>query len=117
MYHQKMKGAMKKVYLVLAIIGFILPNYFVMFESIETGNVLLYTNISATIQGMFANRISTIFVIDLLFAVSVFFIWSWVESKRMQIKGIGWVWASTMIFGLAGGFPLFLYLRARQNQD
>ena len=72
---------MKKIYLVLSIIGFLLPNIFVAMESIETGNILLYANPAATIQGMFANRISSIFMIDLLLAVIVFFIWSYQESK------------------------------------
>jgi hypothetical protein len=106
---------MKKLYLGLAILGFILPNYFVLLESIETGNVLLYGNIMDTMNGMFANRISTIFTIDLLFAVMVFFIWSYVESKRKGIKNIAVVWVITMLFGFACGLPLFLYRRAQKS--
>lgn len=106
---------MKRIYLVLAIIGFILPNYFVLLESIETGNILLYGNLPATIKGMFANRISTIFIIDLLFGVLVFFLWSYQEAKEKKIKNVGWVWLATMLFGLAGGFPLFLYLREKKK--
>ena len=97
----------------LSIIGFILPNIFVGIESIETGNILLYTNPMATIDGMFANRISSIFIIDLLFTVFVFFLWSYRESKLHGVKNIGMVWILTMLLGLAGGFPLFLYLREK----
>lgn len=104
---------MKKVYLILAVIGFVLPNIFVYMESVETGNILLYANPTATIDGMFSNRISTIFMIDLLFAVLVFFIWSYSESKRLGIKKYPLVWILTMLLGLAGGFPLFLYLREK----
>jgi hypothetical protein len=104
---------MKSLYLGLAIIGFILPTIFVAMESLETGNILLYTDPVATFNGMFANRISTIFGIDLLFAVLVFFVWSWQEAKKNQIPKVGVVWILTMLFGLAGGFPLFLYLRER----
>ena len=64
---------MKNTYLILAILGFIAPSVLVLLESVETGNILLYTNPLATINGMFANRISSIFMIDLLFAVVVFF--------------------------------------------
>ena len=102
---------MKNTYLILAIIGFILPNIFVFMESVETGNILLYTNPLATMEGMFANRISTIFMIDLLFAVLVFFLWSYHEAKQHNVKRIGVVWVATMLLGLAGGFPFFLYLR------
>ncbi len=104
---------MKKVYLSLSIVGFILPTIFVVMESIDTGNILLYTNPLATAQGMFANRISTIFGIDLLFGTFVFFIWSYQESKRLKLKNIWVVWLLTMLFGLAGSFPFFLYLREK----
>ena len=104
---------MKKTYLVLSIIGFLLPNILVVMESIESGNFLLYANPMATFNGMFANRISTIFVIDLFLTVVVFFIWSYRESKLKNIKHIGLVWVLTMLFGLAGGLPLFLYWREK----
>jgi hypothetical protein len=105
---------MKNTYLSLAIIGFVAPTILVFNESIETGNILLYTNPLATVEGMFANRISSIFMIDLLFAVLVFFIWSYEEKKKLKIKNIWIVWSLTMLFGLAGGLPLFLYLRSRE---
>ena len=104
---------MKKTYLILAIIGFILPSILVSIESLETGNILLYANPIATINGMFANRISSIFMIDLLFAVLVFFIWSYSEGKKYKIKKVGLVWLMTMLLGLAGGLPLFLYMREK----
>ncbi len=102
---------MKKVYLILAIIGFILPNYLVFLESVETGNIMLYADIPHTFQQMFANRIATIFMIDLLWAVLIFFLWSYHDSKVHQVKKVYWVWLSTMLLGLAGGFPLYLYFR------
>ncbi|MEL6534851.1 MAG: DUF2834 domain-containing protein [Bacteroidota bacterium] len=106
---------MKKVYFVLTIIGFALPNFLVAQESIETGNILLYLDLPATMAGMFANRISTIFMIDLLVAVLVFILWSYQESKQLKIKGIGWIWLTTFLFGLGGGFPLFLYVREKKR--
>lgn len=105
----------EKLYLLLTIIGFVAPNVLVLIESIETGNILLYANLDATIEGMFANRISTIFMIDLLFAVLVFFIWSYLDGKRNGIKNIGLVWLLTLLLGLAGGFPFYLYLREKSN--
>lgn len=100
---------MKNLYLILTIIGFIGPNIFVAMESIETGNYLLYAHPLATIEGMFANRISTIFIIDLLIAVLVFFVWSYQEAKKYQINNLWIIWALTMLFGLSATFPLFLY--------
>ena len=104
---------MKKLYLLLSIIGFIAPSILVTIESFESGNILLYTNPIATIEGMFVNRISTIFMIDLLFTVMVFFIWTYFDGKKSSIKNIGLVWILTMLLGLAGGFPFYLYLKEK----
>jgi hypothetical protein len=101
---------MKKVYLILAIIGFIVPNIFVYLVSVETGNILLWLNPVATIAGMFANKISSAFVVDLLIVVLIFIIWSETEAIRYGIKSVWIIWILTFIFGLAGSFPLFLYL-------
>ncbi|SFR51877.1 Protein of unknown function [Robiginitalea myxolifaciens] len=106
---------MKKIYLVLAVIGFIAPSILVAIESVETGNILLYTQPAATLEAMFSNRISTIFMIDLLFAVLVFFIWTYADSKKNGVRNIGLVWLLTLLLGLAGGFPLYLYLREKEN--
>lgn len=106
---------MKNLYLVLAIIGFLAPNILVFIESIETGNVLLYAQMGRTMEQMFANRISTIFSIDLLAVTFFFFIWSFRETKKLAMKMPIAVWICTMLFGLAFGFPLFLYLRERKG--
>jgi len=103
----------KTTYLLLAIVGFIAPNVLVFTESIETGNILLYTNPLATIEGMFANRISTIFMIDLLFAVLVFFVWTYIDGRKYGNKRLGLVWMLTLLLGLAGAFPLYLYLKEK----
>ena len=102
---------MKNMYLVLAIVGFVAPNILVVAESIETGNIMLYANPAATFESMFANRISSIFAIDLLLAVVVFFVWSFNDAKKEGVKNIYIIWMLTMLLGLAGGFPLYLYKR------
>lgn len=105
---------MKNIYLALAIAGFIAPNIFVFNESFETGNWLLWLDPTATINGMFGNRISTAFIVDLLFGVFVFFLWSYHESKKIGLKNTWVIWMLTMLFGLAGTFPLYLYLREKK---
>jgi len=102
---------MKKIYFVLAIIGFIIPNIFVAIESVETGNILFWLDPTATIHGMFGNRISTAFILDLLVAVLVFFIWTNHEGKKCGMKNIWKYWLLTLLFGMAGTLPLFLYHR------
>ena len=102
------------LYLILAIVGFIAPNILVFQESIETGNILLYLHPMETMKGMFANRIASIFMIDLLLVVMMFFIWSYQRGKSLG-KKVYLIWVLTMLFGIAFGFPLFLYLRERQR--
>ncbi len=108
---------LQTLYLILAIIGFIAPSILVFIESIESGNILLYTQPLATIEGMFENRISTIFMIDLLFTVFVFFIWTYFDSKKNNVNKIGLVWFLTLLLGLAGGFPFYLFLREKSNNN
>lgn len=102
---------MKKTFLGITVIGTILPNIFVIKESLLYGNYLLYTKPLETFNGMFANNISSAFIVDLLFIVVLFMIWSYKEARRLKMKGIIWVWLYTFALGIAGGLPLFLYLR------
>lgn len=108
--------SLKNTYLLLSIVGFIAPSILVTIESLETGNILLYTHPLETLRGMFANRIASIFMIDLLFTVMVFFIWSYRDAKKQGVKNIGMVWLLTLLFGLAGGFPLYLYFKEKMNK-
>ncbi len=104
---------MKTFYLVATIVGYATVNALMAVESVQRGNVLLWTKPLETMGGMFANRISTIFAIDLLFVVLVVFVWMYDEAKRAHVKRVWLYWLLTMLFGLAGTLPLFLHARAR----
>jgi len=106
---------MKRLYLILMIVGFILPNIFVAKESVETGNILLYTDLAQTMQQMFANDVTTAFIIDLLFIVILFMVWSFREAKKHKMNNLWLIWLFTFAFGIASGLPLFLYLREKKN--
>lgn len=102
---------MKKIYLILSVLGFIAPNIFVTKVSLATGNILLWLAPATTFSEMFANWTAAAFVVDLLVVVLVFFVWSYFEAKKYEIKNMWLIWVLTMFFGLAGTFPLFLYWR------
>lgn len=106
---------MKYLYLVLAIIGFVVPNVFVFRETMETGNFLLWLEPKETLKGMFTTNISSAFISDLLWVVLVFFIWSYQQAMRYRIKNVYLVWILTMLFGMACSFPLFLYMREQRR--
>jgi hypothetical protein len=101
----------KNVYAFLAIVGFIAPNILVGIESFETGNILLWLDPAATMNGMFGNRIAAAFVLDLLCVVLAALIWMYFESKRVGMKSYWMYFVLTLLFGLAGLLPLFLYKR------
>ncbi|NNG15686.1 MAG: DUF2834 domain-containing protein [Gemmatimonadales bacterium] len=108
---------MSAFYLVAAIVGYIAANGLVMVESIESGNVLLWTKPLDTMRAMFANRISTIFAIDLFYVVLVAFVWFHHDAKRTGVKQVWRYWVLTLLFGLAGTFPLYLHARTRAAGD
>jgi EamA domain-containing membrane protein RarD len=66
---------------------------------------------------MFANDISTAFVLDLLFVVFLFIIWTHSEAKKHQMKHVWLIWIWTFAFGIASGLPLFLYWRESLNKS
>lgn len=104
---------MRSLYALLAVAGFIVPNVLVFQESVETGNILLWLDPAATLSGMFGNRIAAAFVTDLLCVVLVALVWIVIESKRLNMKN-SWVYiVLTLLFGLAGPLPLFLYQREK----
>ena len=105
---------MRKTYLILTVIGTILPNIFVIRESLSSGNYLLYTRPLDTVQDMFANDVASAFVTDLLFIVILFLVWTYREAKRLNMKRIWLVWVYTFALGIAGGLPLFLFLREKK---
>lgn len=107
---------MKNVYLILAILGFIGPNIFVAMVTVETGNILLWTDPATTFSEMFINKTASAFAVDLLIVVLAFFIWSFREARKHGIKNLWFIWSLTMLLGLAGAFPLFLYLRERKPE-
>jgi len=100
---------MKKLYLLLAVAGFLVPNIWVVKVGIETGNIMLYTDLIATLESMFVNDISTVFSLDLLLVLGGFMVWSYKEARQLGIQRLWVTWLCTFLFGLGGGFPLFLY--------
>lgn len=106
----------KSLLLVLTVLGFIIPNIYLLKVTFETGNILLWTNPAATVAGAFANDISTAFLYDLLCVVAVFFYYTHHQARQHGIKGVWRIWALTLLFGMAGPFPLFLYMIERKKR-
>jgi hypothetical protein len=103
---------MKTVYLVLAIIGLIVPYYFFLQLPAEDG-----FNLPALIQPFFANNFMRGAAMDLTISVLVFWLFLFVEASKLQMKN-AWVYVlATLLVGLSFALPLFLYFRERKLEN
>ena len=99
----------KNVFLVLALIGLVVPYWF--FFRFLSANGL---NVALLIQQLFANDISTFFAVDLAISILVFWIYLFSEAFRIQMKN-SWIYLlASLLVGLSFALPLFLYFRERK---
>lgn len=105
---------MERVYLGLAIVGFLVPNTVTLIESVQTGNILFWADPARTTAELFANRTSAAFALDLFATAVAALIWMTQEAGRVGIRRVWRFWVLTLLFGLGGILPLFLYLRERR---
>lgn len=97
---------MRQVYLIAAILGFVLTYAFFVPFLIENGfNLpLIFTQLNA-------NRISIMAGVDILISSIVFWIWMFSEGRRLGIRHL-WVFVVlNLTVGLSLALPLFLYVR------
>ena len=105
---------MQGVYLTLAVLGYLAPGVPMLIESARSGNVLFWTDPQRTIAELFVNRTSTAFALDLMAVVVAALVWITREARRLGMRRVWGFWVLTMLFGLGGTLPLFLYLRERR---
>jgi Terpene cyclase DEP1 len=105
---------MERVYLVLAVVGFLIPNTVTLIESVQTGNILFWADPARTTSELFTNRTSTAFALDLFATAVVALVWMTHEAGRLGIRQVWRFWVLTLLFGLGGTLPLFLYFRERR---
>ena len=96
----------KHLYLVLAIVGMVVPYYFLI--SFLTAHGL---DGRAFLQQLFGTQISTFFAVDLLLSSVVFAIYLRNEARRYSIKHRWLYLIALCAVGLSFALPLFLYVR------
>jgi hypothetical protein len=96
-------------YLVLAVIGFVFPYYFLLSFLVENG-----LDVELLLAQLFANDISTFFAVDLLITAVVFWIFVYREAKRWEMRHWWRYVVFTLVVGPSFAFPLFLYARERR---
>ena len=98
---------LRYLYLVLALIGLILP-YSQFIPWIVEHHAL---NMPVFIRDLFANRISAFFAMDVIVSAIVLILFIQSEGKRLRMRLLWLPTIGTLIVGVSLGLPLFLYLR------
>jgi hypothetical protein len=96
----------KRFYLVLCVVGFLVPYWQFVPWVVEHG-----VNLPLFVRDLFANRISSFFGLDVLVSAAVLFIFIVVEGSRLGMRLLWLPIVATCFVGVSLGLPLFLYLR------
>jgi hypothetical protein len=100
------------IYLLLCIVGVIIPWFFLVGWLGEPN-----PSITGFFISIFANKVASSVAADLLISALVFFIFVYVEGRRLRMKRL-WVFVpATLCVGLSFGLPLFLYFRAKHIKE
>ena len=101
---------LRYLYLVLALIGLILP-YSQFLPWIMEHHAM---NIPLFIHDMFANQISAFFAMDVIVSAIVLIVFILDESRCLGMRTLWLPVIATLLVGVSLGLPLFLYLRQIQ---
>jgi hypothetical protein len=104
------KGSMKRIYLVLAIVGAILP-YVFFFQHFSNEGVSL----SGFVSAIFANPAAGGFTADLLFTSFVFWLFMFHQRSRGRGPRPALFIVLNLLIGLSCALPAYFY--AREHED
>ena len=96
----------KSVYLILALLGLVVPYWF-LFEFLGTNGF----DLALLVQQLFANNISTFFAVDLVISILVFWLYMIAEANKLNMKNWWLYILASLTVGLSFALPLFLYFR------
>ena len=97
---------LRTLYLVLAVIGTVLPySAFVPFLQEHGLDVQLF------VEQLFANRISAFFGWDVIVSSVVLWLFVIIEGRRLSLRHLWVPIAGSLAVGVSLGLPLFLYMR------
>ncbi len=103
---------LKTIYLILCILGTVLPySQFVPFL-LEHG-----LDVNLFLEQLFTNRISAFFGMDVIVSSLVLWVFVYWEGSRLKMQ-ILWIYiASNLLVGVSLGLPLFLLMRQRKLEE
>ena len=98
--------SLRHVYLLLAVIGAIVPYALFVPWLLDNG-----VNIARFIQDLFANNIAAFFAVDVIISAVVLLVFIYVEGRRLGMTRLWAAVVGTLLVGVSFGLPLFLYMR------
>jgi len=102
----------RQIYLFLAVIGLVVPYYFLISFLIAHG-----FDGKLFLKQLFGTPISTFFAADLLLSCVVFMMYAGRETGRLAIKHTWICTVALFTVGLSCALPLFLYVREPYLED
>ena len=99
----------KTVFLILAVIGFVVPYYFFLqVRAFNPGELFQLFSASSLLSGV---------AMDLLISVIVFWYFMFTEARKLRMKNPWLYLLATLLVGLSFALPLFLYFRERRLES
>lgn len=104
--HTSASTVRKRLYLALALLGTVVPwLFFATFFSNEGVNLPLF------LRSLFVNGAAGGFSADILISISVFWIWSFYDAKKYNLRYWWTVLPAGFCVGLSLALPLYLFFR------
>ncbi len=103
---------LKTVYLVLCVVGVVLPYTQFMPWLAENG-----LNLPLFFRQLFENRVGGFFGMDVFVSTAALLVFSFAEGKLLGVRGRWLPAAAAFAVGASLGLPLFLYMRERRLEQ
>ncbi len=99
-------------YLIMMIVGTVTPWYFFSGFIAENG-----AGLGGFIGAMYANSAAGGAVSDLFLSAAVFWVWSYADAKKQNVRNWWLVIPATLAVGLSLALPYYLWMRAGTKQE
>ncbi|MDT5269749.1 MAG: hypothetical protein QOH49_1935 [Acidobacteriota bacterium] len=100
---------LKTAYLILCVLGVLLPYWQIAPWLLEHG-----LDLPLFFRQLFENRVGAFFGIDVLVSAAALLVFAWSEGRRTGVRVVWLVTLAVTAVGVSLGLPLFLYLRERR---
>lgn len=102
----------KYVYLLLCVVGIVLPYSQFVPWLIENG-----LDLPLLVDELFSTQIGAFFGLDVIVSAAVLFVFIYFDGRRLAMRRLWMPAIGTLLVGVSFGLPLFLYMREVALED